>query len=224
MVYSNISQTMTHSIEERVAKILLDIGAVEINTAKPFVYTSGITSPIYTDCRLLISNPQKRSEIIDCLVKTIEEKIGLDSVDIIAGTATAGVPHATLVADRLDLPMVYIRSTNKEHGKEKQIEGGVIKYKKVVLIEDHISTGKSSLAAIDAIRSEKGLIDNCLAIFSYKLKGVSENFDKAKVNLYQLSDIDALLEVADKQKGITNLEKNKVLEWLSKQNVVIASR
>jgi len=150
------------SISEDVAKILLEIKAVTLNAEKPYRYASGIFSPIYCDNRLLISDVAKREKIIDYFVQTIKDnKL---QFDVVAGVATAGIPHASWIADKLKKPMVYVRSSAKEHGKHNQIEGRLEKGQKVLIVEDLISTGGSTLDAVSAVRDAGGVVTHSLAI------------------------------------------------------------
>ena len=136
--------------QERIAEILLNVGAVTLNVAEPFTYSSGMRSPIYCDNRLLISHPQERQEVIQAFLEVLEKE-GVDA-DVIAGTATAGIPHAAWIAQALDKPMIYIRDKAKGHGKGNQIEGLVSEGASAVIIEDLISTGGSSIRAAIAAR------------------------------------------------------------------------
>ncbi|MDA8218577.1 MAG: orotate phosphoribosyltransferase [Dehalococcoidales bacterium] len=133
------------------AAILLRVGAVNINAEEWFTYTSGIKSPIYTDNRLLISFPEERQRIVTLLAAAADEAVGLDNVDVVAGTATAGIPFAAWLADRLQRPMVYVRGSAKAHGLARQIEGRTAPGERVVVVEDLVTTGGSSLATVDAL-------------------------------------------------------------------------
>jgi orotate phosphoribosyltransferase len=171
----------------KVSKILFHIGAVIFRTRQPFRYSSGILSPIYTDNRLIISHPKERKVIIDLLAGQIK-KVGIP--DVIAGTATAGIPHAAFLAQKLNLPMVYVRTEPKNHGRGNQIEGKIQKGQKAIVIEDLISTGNSSLAAVKALRRVGVKVDDLMAIFTYGLKEAETNFKNNKVKLHTLTDID----------------------------------
>lgn len=186
---------------ENIAEILLATNAVKINTKKPFTYTSGLKSPIYTDNRVLISHPEERGVIVDEFIKLIHER-GLKP-DYIAGTATAGIPWAAFVVERLGLPMIYVRSKPKGHGAGKQIEGDLPEGKSVLIIEDLISTGGSALNSVNALRNEgKSSVHDVFAIFSYGLDKSEEAFLNASVALSTLTDIDVLIKVA--------LQNNKI--------------
>ena len=196
---------------ERVAKMLLEIKAVTLSPQNPYRFVSGILSPIYTDNRLLMGYPLKRKEIIIYMVNLLKEK-GFEP-EVIAGTATAGIPPAAWLAELLNLPMIYVRGEKKEHGKGRQVEGLLPKKADVLLIEDLISTGKSSLAAVDAIRTEGGKLDTCLAFFSYGLRDSEIAYKKKGVSLYTLTSLDVLVDMAHKMRLIAPREKSIILLW-----------
>lgn len=180
---------------KQVADILLKVNAVKLNVKEPFQYTSGLKGPIYTDNRLLISYVDHRKVIVDGYVEMIKEK-GLQP-EWIAGTSTAGIPWAAFVADRLGLPMVYVRSKPKEHGAGKQIEGYLPEGKSVLIIEDLITTGGSALGTVNAIREEgKCTAHDVLAIFNYGTEKAENGFREASVALSAMTDVNVLLEVA----------------------------
>jgi len=199
--------------KEKIAGILLKIKAVTLNLKEPYRYTSGILSPIYTDNRLLISYPKEWEEVIESMVYTIINKIGVQNIDIIAGTATAGISHAAYLAERLGLPMIYIKSSVDEHGKFTRIEGHVERGDKVLVVEDLISTGGSSISSAQAIRDAGGIVENCLAIFTYELEKSKKAFKEGKINLTALTDFTTLVNVAIKNNYIKPNEKSIVLEW-----------
>jgi orotate phosphoribosyltransferase len=177
-----------------VAKALLDIQAVSLKPADPFVWTSGLKSPIYCDNRLIMSFPEVRSFIEEELVALI--KTQYPEVDLIAGTATAGIPHAAIVADRMNLPMIYVRSSSKGHGKKNAIEGQVSPGQKVVMVEDLISTGKSVIEAADKVEEAGGDVIGAVAIFSYELQEGHEAFEKQTYGLNTLTSYPELIEFA----------------------------
>lgn len=204
-----ISKTL--STAQRVAKMLLEIKAVTLSPEKPFKYTSGMLAPIYTDNRLLMGYPLKRKEITVYMANLITD-LELNP-QIIAGTSTAGIPPAAWLAELLNLPMIYVRGGKKEHGKGRQIEGPIQKGQTVLLIEDLISTGKSSLTAVDAIREEGGKIDTCIAFFDYGFPDTAPKYAEKKVNLYTLTSLSELVDMAVKLKMITPEQKEMVLNW-----------
>lgn len=199
------------TVAQRVAKILLTIEAVTLSPRSPYRFTSGILSPVYTDNRLLMNYPFKRKEITIYMANLIKEK-GLEP-DIIAGTSTAGIPPAAWLAEILNLPMIYVRGEKKHHGKGRQIEGILPKKANVLLIEDLISTGKSSLTAVDAIREEEGKVNTCLAILDYGLLISKNAYRKTGIRLHTLTTIETVLEMAIKMNLIKESEQAIVLDW-----------
>jgi len=201
-------------IARKVAEILLDVNAVKLNVKEPFTYTSGLISPIYTDNRVLISYPEQRSVIVGGFIELIKER-GLKP-DFLAGTATAGIPWAAFVAERMNLPMVYVRSKPKEHGAGKQIEGMLPEGKSVLIIEDLVSTGGSSLNSVEAIRGEgKGIVHEVLAIFSYGMEEAEAAFRESSTALSTLTNVEILLEVAKEKKYISEEEAGEVKRFIS---------
>ena len=198
-------------IAKEIANILLGIRAITLSPSKPYRFVSGIFSPIYCDNRLLMSYPEKRKKIIDYFVEVIRER-NLD-FDVVAGIASSGIPHAAWIAERLGKPMIYIRKKTKEHGKENLIEGKLEKGQKVVIVEDLISTGSSSVNGVEAVRDQGGIVENCLAIFTYEMEKAKENFRNAKCELIPLSDFTTLIEVASERNYIKPEERLKTLEW-----------
>lgn len=196
---------------QRVAKMLLEIKAVTLSPKNPYRFVSGILSPIYTDNRLLMGYPLKRKEITIYMAHLIKEN-GLEP-EVIAGTSTAGIPPAAWLAELLNLPMIYVRSEKKEHGKGRQVEGLLKKGTNVVLVEDLISTGKSSLSTIDAIRKEGGKVNTCLAFFSYGLRDSEIEYKKRNVSLYTLTSLDVLVDMAQKIGLIAPREKSVIMLW-----------
>jgi orotate phosphoribosyltransferase len=188
-------------IKEEVAEILLKIKAVNINTESPYTWASGIKSPIYCDNRLIISHPLERKKIAQAFADLIKTKY--PHVNCIAGTATAGIPHAAWVADILQLPMIYVRSSAKEHGRGNQIEGEVKELANTVLIEDLFSTGMSSIAACQAIQQSKMNLLAVYSIFTYDLNKCKTNFLNHHINFHSLTDIYSLMKVAVNNKVIS---------------------
>lgn len=181
--------------QRKIAEALLDAKAVTVtDTDNLFTWVSGIKSPIYCDNRITISYPAIRKMIAEAFVAKIKEQC--PDVEVIAGTATAGIPHAAWVADLLELPMIYVRSKPKEHGASKQIEGVLTEGQKVVVIEDLFSTGKSSVGAVKAVQAEGGNVIKVLGIFSYGFKVLEEAFEGVGTTHESLSNYQTLLEVA----------------------------
>ena len=194
-------------LDREIINALLEIKAVELRVDKEnwFTWASGIKSPIYCDNRLTMSYPKIRKQIAEGFVKKIKELY--PDVEYIVGTATAGIPHAAWISDIMDLPMLYVRGSAKDHGKTNQIEGKYEKGKKVVVIEDLISTGKSSVLAAQALQ-EAGLeVLGVVAIFSYNLNKAKEKFDEAKIPFSTLTNYDVLLELA-KETGLIGNKEN----------------
>lgn len=177
----------------QIARLLLQIKAIKLNPQTPFKWASGILSPIYCDNRVLLSFPSERNIVVNKLVELVQM---VGNFDLIAGVATAGIPHGMLIADRLNLPFIYVRSTPKDHGTKSAIEGFFKNGQKTLVVEDLISTGKSSLAAVQILR-ENGLEANhVISIFSYNLVEAKTAFETQNVHLNSLSDFDFLLEEA----------------------------
>ncbi|MBY5035391.1 orotate phosphoribosyltransferase [Streptococcus gallolyticus] len=200
------------TLATQIAADLLDIKAVYLQPEEPFTWASGIKSPIYTDNRVTLSYPETRTLIENGFVETIKEHF--PEVEVIAGTATAGIPHGAIIADKMNLPFSYIRSKPKDHGAGNQIEGRVIKNQKMVIIEDLISTGGSVLDAVAAAKAAGIDVLGVVAIFTYELPKAKENFENAGVKLVTLSNYTELIKVAKVQgyinaDGLTLLKKFK---------------
>lgn len=199
------------TLERKLAKELLAIQAVALRPNDYFTWTSGIKSPIYCDNRITMSYPSIRREIAAGMVEVIKEKY--PAVEVIAGTATAGIPHAAWVSELLDLPMIYVRDSAKKHGKTNQIEGRVLEGQKVVIIEDLISTGLSSLKVAKALREAGAEVLGVVAIFSYELKKAYEAFSQAEVEYVTLTNYPILVEEAVASDFIHEDDVEKLLEW-----------
>ena len=178
---------------ERCARLLVECGAIEIRTDREdwFTWSSGKRAPIYCDNRLLLSYPSARALVADALCEQASERFA--DVEVVAGTATAGIPHAAWVAERLDLPMVYVRGSAKEHGRGKQVEGRPLDGQHVVLIEDTISLAGSSASAVEALSREGGKVAGVLSIFSYGFAAAGRRLAALGVPWYSLTNYDALL-------------------------------
>jgi len=200
---------VTSSKSREIAKTLIDIKAIFLRPDDMFTWASGIKSPIYCDNRITLSYPQARTLIKSAFVDLIKAKY--PAAEYVAGVATAGIPHAALIADALGLPMVYVRSSSKEHGRTNQIEGSIPVGSKAVVIEDLISTGGSSLSAVKALQESGVEVLGMVAIFTYGLKKAQENFSQAGISLDTLSDYNTLIEIALENKQIS-LEHVKTLE------------
>lgn len=196
---------------EKIAGLLLECEAVSLNPKEPYTWASGIKSPIYCDNRITMSYPAVRKEIAKGLADIIRKFY--PETEVIAGTATAGIPHAAWVAEELNLPMIYIRSKAKGHGKQNQIEGRLTEGQKVVCIEDLISTGGSVIDAASAVQQAGGVVVGCAAIFSYQLDTAMDNFQKADLPIYTLSNYSALIKAAAEKGIIKSGDKMLLNEW-----------
>lgn len=194
-----------------VAAKLLEIGAIKLNTEKPYTWSSGWKSPIYCDNRLSLSFPHIRSYIKRCLAEAIREHF--PDAEAIAGVATAGIPQGALVAEELHLPFLYVRPKPKDHGLENLIEGKLETGQRVVLVEDLISTGGSSLKAATALRDGGAEVSGMVAIFTYGFDAAAQNFEKERIKLVCLSDFPHLLEVALQHNFITNEQLAPIKAW-----------
>lgn len=196
---------------KKVAEQLLEIGAVSLRPNDPFTWASGLKSPIYCDNRLTMSYPSVRDFIAERFVQVIKE--AYPTVEVIAGTATAGIPHAAWVAEKMKLPMIYVRSSAKDHGKGNQIEGNLHKGQKVVLIEDLISTGGSVLDACQAIKNAGGEVLGVAAIFTYQLAKGVQNFADQQIPLQTLSNYSELIETAVELGKVNEEERQLLKKW-----------
>ena len=194
-----------------VEKNLLKIKAVFLNPKNPFTWASGIISPIYCDNRLILSYPEIRSEIEHALADLVKEKF--PECEILMGTATAGIPHAAYISEYLSLPMGYVRSGNKDHGRQNKIEGHYEKGNKVVVIEDLISTGKSSIEVVNSLKDAGLEVIGCVSIFSYGFDESAQAFENAGVPYYSLANFNDLVKVAVSEGYIENNDLQDVLEW-----------
>ena len=199
------------ALERRIAKHLLDIEAVALRPNDYFTWTSGIKSPIYCDNRITMSYPAIRREIAVGMSEVIKAKF--PEVEVVAGTATAGIPHAAWVSEVLDLPMIYVRDSAKKHGKTNQIEGRLLEGQKVVIIEDLISTGLSSLKVAKALEEAGAVVLGVVAIFSYELKKAQDAFAADKVKYHTLTNYNYLIEEAVASDYIKQEDVEKLLEW-----------
>lgn len=196
----------------KIADFLLQIKAIKLQPDKPFTWSSGIKSPIYCDNRKTLSYPKIRTFLRQQFTSVIQEQYG--KPDVIAGIATGGIAHGALVAQDMGLPFVYVRSEAKSHGTEKLIEGEIEEGQSVVLIEDLISTGGSSLKAAEAMRKEGCLVKGIVSIFDYNLPVAIENFKKAKVNVTSLCDYNTLIPRALESNYITEKDLKPLEEWV----------
>ncbi|HET7579635.1 MAG TPA: orotate phosphoribosyltransferase [Bacillales bacterium] len=194
-------------MNKKIAQHLLNIGAVSLQPNDPFTWTSGMKSPIYCDNRVTISYPKVRQDIAEAFVEKIREKY--PEVEVIAGAATGGIPHAAWVSEKMNLPMVYVRGSAKGHGKKKQVEGLIKPGQKAVIVEDLFSTGGSVIKVAEALRAEEVEVLGTIGIFTYGLKKAADNFAKAELDFDTITDFPSLLEVAE----LTDEERNKIEKW-----------
>lgn len=204
-----------------LAKMLWEIKAVHFNAAEPYKLASGMRSPVYIDCRKLLSYPRVRSSVMDFAVATLLSNAGFEQFDCIAGGETAGIPFAALLADRLNLPMIYVRKKPKGHGRNAQIEGHMPEGARVLVIEDLTTAGGSMFTFIDAVRAAGGVIDHGMALFFYDIfPEAHERFSKGGVQLHHIATWRNVLAVAKQQKLFNDKTLSEVeafldapLEW-----------
>ena len=201
-----------NNYKSQTAELLLKLKAIKLNPSDPFVWTSGWKSPIYCDNRILLSDPKSRNIIANYFSEIIKNKY--DDVEVIAGVATGAIGIGILVAQKLNLPFIYVRPEAKKHGRKNQIEGKISENQKIVVIEDLISTGKSSLNAVKVLRESNLEVLGMVAIFTYGFDKSIENFEKDKINLDTLIDYNGLIKKATEIKYV----KEKDLETLKKWN------
>ncbi|MFR9620820.1 MAG: orotate phosphoribosyltransferase [Rikenellaceae bacterium] len=198
-------------MEKSIAKDLLSIRAVFLRPQEPFTWASGIKSPIYCDNRLTLSAPEVRDHVEAGLAKIVKEKF--PEAEVLMGTSTAGIAHAAITATILNMPMGYVRSGSKDHGRGNQIEGRLEAGQKVVVIEDLISTGGSCIEVVNALREAGAEVLGIASIFTYGMKKGVERLEAAGVVNYSLSNLDALVEVAVEEKYIAEEDRARLLKF-----------
>jgi orotate phosphoribosyltransferase len=197
-------------LSEEIALKLLQINAIRLSPQNPFTWASGLRSPVYCDNRLALSYPEARNLIIDGFIERAKDHLPIDAV---AGVATAGIAYGALVADRLKLPFAYVRSSAKAHGRQNLIEGQLPEKANVLVIEDLISTGGSSLQAVEALRAEGFTVKVVLAIFQYNLSAAQSQFGEANCSFETLSDFKTLVQVAGRSGQIEAGDINLLESW-----------
>ena len=202
---------METSIDKKLAKSLMDIKAVLLRPQEPFTWASGWHSPIYCDNRRILSHPELRAQVAEWLADKAMELY--PEAEVVAGVATGAIAHGVLAADRMQKPFVYVRPKPKDHGTGSQIEGELAPGKKVVVIEDLISTGMSSLAAVKALRDAGAQVLGMVAIFTYGFDLAAQRFEEDKVRLDTLSNYSALVDVASETGYISSAAKSLLHEW-----------
>ena len=195
----------------KIANYLLQIKAIKLETEKPFQWSSGIYSPIYCDNRIVLSFPKIRKLVCDCFVEIIKKKY--NDTELVAGVATGGIGMGMLIAEKLDLPFVYVRPQAKKHGRKNQIEGLIKKNIKAIVIEDLISTGKSSLNAVDALKKEEVNVIGLISLFSYELEDAKKNISKSGLNYCSLSNFSDLIKIALSTNYINTKQKEEIFKW-----------
>lgn len=196
---------------EKTAELLLQINAIKLNPENSFTWASGWKSPIYCDNRLILSFPTIRNYVRDEFAKNIEKQFG--KPDVIAGVATGAIGIGMLVAESMGLPFVYVRPEPKKHGRQNQVEGFLQKGQNIVVVEDLISTGNSSLLAVDALKAAGANVKGMAAIFTYGFDIATQNFKNAKVDLYTLSNYQNLLDLAVAKNYITEKDEATLRDW-----------
>ena len=197
-------------MQSEVARHLLEIKAIKLSPRDPFTWASGLLSPIYCDNRVALSHPKVRTFLKNCLA---EKSAAFGDFDVVAGVATAGIPHGALLADLLDKPFIYVRSSAKEHGRRNQIEGELHSGQSVLVVEDLISTGGSCLLAVDALRDAGAGISGVLAIFQYGFARAQQAFAEKLVHFSTLTNYDALVEEAARTGYITEQDLDILKQW-----------
>ena len=207
-----MTEKMTqNNVAETLARISLEIGAIKFSPDQPFTWASGYKMPIYNDNRLLLGNAGHRTLITQGF-QDLLKKCGA-KIEVIAGTATAGIPHATTLADHLQLPLIYVRSATKTHGMGNQVEGLLYKNQQVIVIEDLISTGGSAANAVTAIREAGGIVNHCFSIFSYGLAEATDKFKSISCEIHSILDFSELLEVALSTQNLSTNDIETLRSW-----------
>lgn len=196
--------------ENLIAQNLLQIKAIKLNLQNPFTWASGIRSPIYCDNRITLSYPQVRDLIKTSFADLVNS---MGTFDMIAGVATAGIAHGALLADYLNLPFCYVRSSAKDHGRQNQIEGEIAPNSKILVVEDLISTGGSSIEVVKKLREEGHQVDSVVSIFNYELEKAKGNFLNIQCNFFSLSNFSTIIDIAHSTKYITDEEKSILSQW-----------
>ena len=199
------------TIAENIARVALEIGAIQFNAQQPFIWASGYKMPIYNDNRLLLGNAGHRALITQGFQDLLKKSAA--KIEVIAGTATAGIPHATTLADLLQLPLIYVRSAAKTHGMGNRIEGPLRQNQQVLVIEDLVSTGGSAANAVTAIREAGGIVNHCFSIFSYGLSEATDKFKSISCEIHSILDFSELLEVALSTQNLSTNDIETLRSW-----------
>ena len=200
-----------NNFAEKLARISLEIGAIKFSPDQPFIWASGYKMPIYNDNRLLLGSAGHRALITQGFQDLLKKCTA--KVEVIAGTATAGIPHATTLADLLQLPLIYVRSATKTHGMGNQVEGLLYKNQQVIVIEDLISTGGSAANAVTTIREAGGIVNHCFSIFSYGFAEATDKFKSISCEMHSILDFSELLKVALFTQNLTTIDIETLRSW-----------
>ena len=206
-----MDKQVQNSYSSQTAELLLKLKAIKLSPNDPFTWASGLKSPIYCDNRVLLSDPNSRDIIANYFAEIIKQKY--KSAQVIAGVATGAIGIGILVAQKLNLPFIYVRPEAKKHGRKNQIEGKILENQKIVVIEDLISTGKSSLNAVRALKESNLEVLGMVAIFTYGFKVSKENFHENKVELFTLSNYNELVKKAIEINYISHKESETLKKW-----------
>ena len=204
------STSTDNNISQKVAKILFETGCVIFRPSQPIKLVTGILSPIYVDNRRLMSFPKERRKVAIFLTERIQ---GIGLPQVIAGAATGGIPHAAWVAERLNLPMVYVRSKPKEHGQGNQVEGVLRRGQRVVVVEDMVSTASSSSVVIKGLRDLGALVQHEVAIYTHTLSEADKNFSKLKIFFHPLTNLREVVKVAKREGFLKDEDEKVILNW-----------
>ncbi len=199
--------------QEEIARALLEIGAVGFKPKDPLTFKMGMISPVYVDNRIFPAHPEKFKLVIDGFENLIKEK-NID-FDMVAGIAVGGIPYSAVLGFQIQKPSIFVRKESKGYGKNKRVEGGDVNGKKILLVEDLVSTGSSSLSGVQALREEGSIVNDCVIIVSYEFPESKVNFEKEKVKLHSLTNFPMIFEQAVQIKKITEEEKKVVEDWYS---------
>jgi orotate phosphoribosyltransferase len=201
-----------------VAETLLRTKAVQLRTDPPFDYSGGGKGPIYTDTRILLAQPQEREVILNTMTDAVVQEVGIQNIDCIGAVATAGIPYASGLSDRLNLPMVIVKSIAEEHGFGRRIEGALERGLRVLLLEDLVNKGTSIFSAVDCLRDAGAIVIACMAVFTYGLKATREKITANNLTLLSLSDLDSLLMIGVENGVITHEQQKLVQSWAVNPN------
>ncbi len=200
-----------HNMAKKVSRILISNSCVQFSPAKPFTYASGLVGPIYCDNRRLLSFVEDRKKIVELFCDVIDSSG--EKYDLVAGLATAGIPHAAFIANSKNMPMIYIRSSAKKHGKENQVEGVYSNGDRVILIEDLVNQAKSLEEAVLGARAVGLVVESCFAIVDYEMAWAKERIDRLGIKLYSLTNLTALVEVAKEMGLIDKSGQDLIAKW-----------